>query len=83
VDLPLPLLSQLTLDSAWLVEEEIWRGILAGLKTAERTYADSVREAVKEGRLRGGGSMWLFSVREARVSLLCESHIGGKKADSV
>jgi hypothetical protein len=70
VDLPLPLLSQLTLDVAWVTEEEPWRGVLASMTPPDRKYAEQVREAVREVRKEngGGGGMFLYSVREARVS---------------
>jgi translation initiation factor 2-alpha kinase 4 len=71
VDLEPRLLSKLTLNSNWLTDEEAWRGILAELSTGERKYADVVREGVKEGiagdKERCAG-VWLYSVREARVS---------------
>lgn len=73
VDLPLPLLSQLTLDVGWVTDEEPWRGVLASMTPPDRKYAEQVREAVREvrkdsGAGGGGGGMFLYSVREARVS---------------
>ncbi len=78
VDLPASLLSALTLDHTWLNEDEAWRGVLTGLPNSDKQYADAVREAVRtrgsnvaNGGAVGGGSVgwvWLFSVREFRVS---------------
>ena len=76
VDLPITLLSKWTLDSTWIHDDEAWRGTLASISTSDRRYADSVREAVQDamrgksdnGLAASKGWMWLFSVREARVS---------------
>lgn len=79
VDLPASLLCSLALDHTWLTEDEAWRLVLAGVANADRRYAETVREAVRT-RASGGGSagvagssggngwVWLFSVRETRVS---------------
>ncbi|KAK8850742.1 hypothetical protein IAR55_004662 [Kwoniella newhampshirensis] len=55
VDLTLPLLCQMTLDTSWLSDDEVWRSLLAkeGVSTGDRRYAEMVRDAVKE---RKGGA---------------------------
>ncbi|OCF45594.1 PEK/GCN2 protein kinase [Kwoniella heveanensis CBS 569] len=78
VDLPLPMLCQMTFDTAWIGDDEAWRSVLAkeGVSNADKRYADSVREAVKGFKpvnesANGNGTVgwiWLFSVREAKVS---------------
>lgn len=80
VDLPAALLSGLASDHAWLTEDEAWRGVLTVVPGPDRRYAEIVRDAV---RSRGGdapigaggggkGWVWLFSVRETRVSCLLQ-----------
>jgi translation initiation factor 2-alpha kinase 4 len=70
LDLPLPLLAQLALDPAWVTDDEAWRGVLSSMTPTDRKYVDSIREAVREVRKAQGGAgcLWLFSVREGRVS---------------
>jgi translation initiation factor 2-alpha kinase 4 len=68
VDMPVSTLSQMALDPSWINEEEAWRSLLSGMKPGERGYMDSIRDAVKEVKAKSGGSLWLFSVRESRVS---------------
>lgn len=71
VDLPLPLLSRLTLHPEWVSDDEPWKAVLASLATSERKYADTVREGVRKlVKEDGCGVFWLFGVREGRVSLL-------------
>jgi len=92
-DLSAALLSELSLDTTWLYDDEHWRTVQSRFFGEDRKYLDSVRENAREGiRNRGwngpvsggvstagagaGGKgwIWLFSVREARVSraLNCE-----------
>lgn len=69
VDLPLPLLSRLTLHPEWVSDDEPFKSILASLATSERKYADTVREGVRKlVKEDGCGVFWLFGVREGRVS---------------
>ena len=69
LDLPLPLLSRLTLHPEWVQDDEPWKSILGGLATGERKYADQIREGVRRlVREDGHGVFWLFGVREGRVS---------------
>jgi hypothetical protein len=67
VDLPSPLLAQLTLHTSWIIEDETWRSILGneGVKGSERHYAETVRDHVAgwraglgahKGGPGGGGS---------------------------
>nr|XP_019050908.1 PEK/GCN2 protein kinase [Kwoniella bestiolae CBS 10118]OCF29838.1 PEK/GCN2 protein kinase [Kwoniella bestiolae CBS 10118] len=55
VDLPPPMLCQMTLDTTWITDDEAWRSLLAkeGISTGDRRYAETVRDAVKE-RKSGG-----------------------------
>ncbi|WRT70924.1 uncharacterized protein IL334_007923 [Kwoniella shivajii] len=55
VDLPLPMLCQMTLDISWILDDEAWRGLLTkeGVSTGDRRYAETVRDAIKE-RKSGG-----------------------------
>ncbi|KAL7420933.1 eukaryotic translation initiation factor 2-alpha kinase [Cryptotrichosporon argae] len=68
VDLAAPLLAQLALDPAWVTDDEPWRAVLAALPSAERAYAENVREAVRDTATKG--SCWLFALREGRGFLL-------------
>ncbi|WVF67821.1 hypothetical protein IAT40_002582 [Kwoniella sp. CBS 6097] len=81
IDLPLPMLCQMTLDNAWVGDDEAWRSVLAkeAISNSDKRYADSVREAVRSlrstnalanGASSSSGWMWLFSVREAKGFLL-------------
>lgn len=71
VDLPLPLLSRLSLHPEWVHDDDPWKIILGGLATTERKYADQVREGVRKlVKDEGCGVFWLFGVREGRVSPL-------------
>lgn len=71
VDLSAEMLSAMTLETAWVRDDEQWRAIThPQLPTSERRYADQVREAVREHAATTGGPVWLFSVREARGFLL-------------
>lgn len=81
-------MANLALDPAWIHDDEVWRGVLATVPNSERSYYDSirdqvaamVREGVKDQQGQGrreGRWMWLFSVREARVSGMCYSCGGG------
>lgn len=71
VDLSAEMLSAMTLDTAWVRDDEAWRAIThPQLPTSERRYADQVRDAVREHSSATGGPVWLFSVREARGFLL-------------
>ncbi|WVQ95416.1 hypothetical protein IAU59_002513 [Kwoniella sp. CBS 9459] len=49
IDLPLPILCQMTLDTAWVNDDEAWRSLLAreSISNTDKRYADSVRDAVK------------------------------------
>ena len=68
VDLSPELLGTLTLDTAWVNDDDAWRPTHAAMPTSERSYADTVRRAVQEHAKRPGGNVWLYSVRDARVS---------------
>lgn len=97
VDLDLSLLQKLTIDSWWITNDEKWKAMILDRSTADRKYADEIREAVRQavraegGVVNSGGEalyssqtlttpggtgskkeirLWLFSVRENRVSLL-------------
>ncbi|KAI9637172.1 kinase-like domain-containing protein [Dioszegia hungarica] len=69
IDLEPALISRLTVSTAWVQDDEQWRGILAELRASERKYADTVRTAVKDAK-GGNGWIWLFSVREGKGFLL-------------
>ena len=49
VDLPTQTLSQLTLDPAWITEDEEWRSLVSslGVMGEDRRYMDNVREMVR------------------------------------
>ena len=75
VDLPVSLLGGLALDHAWLTEDDAWRAVLVGVPNEDRRYAEVVRDAIRtrgtgsgSGGVRNNGWVWLFSVRESRVS---------------
>nr|ODN99778.1 PEK/GCN2 protein kinase [Cryptococcus depauperatus CBS 7855] len=80
IDLPPFLLCQLTLDTAWVHDDEAWRAILSkeGIHPSDRRYADTIREGVLHMKANsmdsGNGNecswMWLFSVRDNRGFLL-------------
>lgn len=74
VDLPASILGGLALDHTWLTEDDAWRAVLIGIPNEDRRYAEVVRDAVRTRGAgpsggRGGGWVWLFSVRESRVRL--------------
>ncbi len=69
VDLAPDLLSSMTLESNWITDDEAWRTLTHSvLPNSERNYGAEVRRAVAEHAKSPGGCVWLFSVREARVS---------------
>ena len=72
VDLAPSILAQMTLDTAWLIDDEAWRLLLTPFSTADRRYLESIKEAVVDGKgkAEGDGWVWLFSVRDAKVSLI-------------
>lgn len=111
VDLSASQCHQLSADTAWITDDELWRGFLGGVQGEERKYYEVVRDQVYNevvgsrtalagstgsgsgsgvsglqgvgggigGGAAGGGRelkwVWLFSVREGKVShrrfLLC------------
>lgn len=73
VDLSASLLSQLTLDTSWIHDDEAWRTVLANHFGDERKYLEQVREHVqKEVRGEGGGAV-------TAMSGVSWSHGAGKK----
>lgn len=69
VDLAPELLSSLAFDTGWITDDDAWRSLTHNaLPTSERSYAEMVRRAVADHAKNPGGNVWLFSVREARVS---------------
>jgi translation initiation factor 2-alpha kinase 4 len=65
VDVPVLVFDALTKSSAWLSDEEAWKGISSGI--ASQSYAHLVREAVLKKRAEGYQFVLLFAVREERV----------------
>lgn len=57
IDLPPLLICQLTLDTAWITDDEAWRSLLSkeGVHPGDRRYMDSIREGVQQMRAGGGG----------------------------
>lgn len=99
VDLSAQSCHHLSLDTSWITDDELWRGILGGVQGEERKYYEVVRDQVQHevlahksnvngstgsggiggvggvgvSAIGGGGGkelkwVWLFSVREGRVS---------------
>lgn len=69
VDLAPELLSQLAFETGWITDDDAWRSLThSALPNSERSYAEQVRRAVADHAKNPGGNVWLFSVREARVS---------------
>lgn len=59
----------MTLEANWITDDEAWRTLTHSvLPNSERGYAAEVRRAVAEHAKSPGGCVWLFSVRDARVS---------------
>lgn len=58
IDLPPLLICQLTLDTAWITDDEAWRSLLnkEGVHAGDRRYMDSIREGVQQMRAGGGGT---------------------------
>ncbi|KAL0241915.1 hypothetical protein I308_106089 [Cryptococcus tetragattii IND107] len=58
IDLPPLLICQLTLDTAWITDDEAWRSLLnkEGVHPGDRRYMDSIREGVQQMRAGGGGT---------------------------
>lgn len=72
VDIPAHMLAQLGLTSDWIREDEAWKAMLHVMVGQERSYVESLRTTVREyaakrsGRV--GGWLWLYSLREGKVS---------------
>jgi translation initiation factor 2-alpha kinase 4 len=52
VDLDTGLLSRMSLNTQWLLEEEAWRAMTHDLHGDDRKYAEEVRKAVKEYKVQ-------------------------------
>lgn len=58
IDLPPLLICQLTLDTAWITDDEAWRSLLnkEGVHPGDKRYMESIREGVQQMRAGGAGN---------------------------
>jgi translation initiation factor 2-alpha kinase 4 len=66
VDIPPSIFDALARSSAWVTDDDAWRGILAGFPTANDAYLHQLREAAAKRK----GYILLYALREDRVQLL-------------
>ncbi|KAJ4467716.1 kinase-like domain-containing protein [Lentinula edodes] len=68
VDISSSLFDSLTRNATWLVDEEVWKGLIG--EFSNTGYAQQVREAVARKKSEGNSWVLLVGVKEERAGLL-------------
>jgi translation initiation factor 2-alpha kinase 4 len=67
VDIPATSLAQLSLHTAWVMDDEAWKAALAEPGFEDRKYAETIREAVRKTiKEENQYVLWLVGVREGK-----------------
>ncbi|PCH37122.1 Serine/threonine-protein kinase [Wolfiporia cocos MD-104 SS10] len=70
VDVPTPMFEEMSKNSNWVTDEETWRAITAAFPSQPLSYLNQIREAIVRRKTDGHQFLFLFAVRDERISLL-------------
>lgn len=70
VDVNESVFDQMTRNTSWLTDENLWKALVARFPTQQSSYASQIRDAVLRRKAEGCKFLILFAVKEERPFLL-------------
>lgn len=70
VDVTSTVFDSMTKSSTWISDDEAWKAIAADFPASSYSYAQQLREQVRQRKLESHPFLLLYSVRDERVQLV-------------